>query len=68
MRVLTSLFAISCICAYYLFTVFSADTEPCEAVAQAQEAADKTQQAENRDDTVTVESGSQDIHHYVSQP
>ncbi len=62
------LFAVSCISAYYLFTVFSADAESCEAVPQMQEAADQTQQAENKDDTATAESNSQDIHHYVSQP
>jgi hypothetical protein len=55
------LFAISCICAYYLFTVFSAGAESCEAIPH-------TQEAENRDDTATAKSSSQDIPHYVPQP
>lgn len=62
------LFAVSCISAYYLFTVFSADTESCEAVHQAQEAADRTQQAENKDDAATAESDSKAVRHYASQP
>lgn len=62
------LFAVSCISAYYLFTVFSADTESCEAVHQAQEAADRTQQAESKDDAATAKSESKDVHHYASQP
>jgi hypothetical protein len=62
------LFAISCISAYYLFTVFSADTESCETAAQAQEAADRTQQAESKDDAAKAESESKAAHHYASQP
>jgi hypothetical protein len=55
------LFAISCISAYYLFTVFSADAESCETAAQAQE-------AENKDYAATAESDSKAVHHYASQP
>ena len=47
------LFAISCICAYYLFTVFSAGAESCETSPQTEG---------------TAESSSQDIHHFASQP
>ena len=54
------LFAISCICAYYLFTVFSAGAESCEAIPH-------TQEAENRDDTATAKSSSQDIPRLASQ-
>ncbi len=62
------LFAVSCISAYYLFTVFSADTESCETAAQAQEAAARTQQAESKDDAAKAESDSKAVHNYASQP
>jgi hypothetical protein len=55
------LFAVSCISAYYLFTVFSADTESCETAAQAQE-------AESKDDAAKAESDSKAVHNYASQP
>jgi len=46
------MFAISCICAYYLFTVFSADAKSPEAGPQTER---------------TAESSSQDIHNVVPQ-
>ncbi len=46
------MFAISCICAYYLFTVFSADAKSTQAGPQTEG---------------TAESSSQDIHNVVPQ-
>ena len=47
------MFAISCICAYYLFTVYSAEAKSSEASPQTEG---------------TAESSSQDIHNFVPQP
>lgn len=60
------LFAISCIGAYYLFTVFSAETTSSVTSPQTQQAG-TTQQAGGTEDTATTADTTEEVHHAVSQ-
>lgn len=54
------LFAISCICAYYLFTIFSAAAKPSVDSL-------RTQQSSAGEETATTADSTEETHHFVSQ-